>query len=539
LTANPVNAQVAANFDRYRRIADLARRARAADLDSTLAYVGAAAHSAWLHHPGFFADRDLERLAHRGEQTPPPSQPAAKSGTEHVLHVFTQTYDIGGHTRLAERWMELDFNRDHSVVLTWQAQASTPESLATVVKSRHGHIRYLDRRPGGLSTRAARLERLAADFDYVVLHTHPSDPIPLAAFGGRKPAPVLLVNHADHVFWLGTTTADLVISIREAGKALNVARRGLAAHRNVVLPIPVQPGQIDAPSMEQAKAKLGIPSDAALLLTVASAYKFTESIEPGFAALHAEILRHNPGFHHVVVGVDPGSEPWTTALSASGGRLKAVDPTPDLESYLAAADVYVDSFPFASLTSVVEAMSRGVPCVSFDPFNGTSPVLRLGDDGDLAPYYEGPDLTAYGEAIRDLGNHRRTRTSAGSRALDVVRSRHWGEGWMAQLENAYSAANEAAAGPPYKSADAQTGTVSDLDRNLAAFQAAQLGHGARPRLVSEGFLSALPRREAVGTLGLPPTWSDRLRIATPDWTMFGVGRVTRAYRALLHPRFHG
>ena len=40
--------------------------------------------------------------------------------------------------------------------------------------------------------------------------------------------PVLFLNHADHLFWLGTSVADLVLNLRDAATDISIARRGVA-----------------------------------------------------------------------------------------------------------------------------------------------------------------------------------------------------------------------------------------------------------------------------------------------------------------------
>lgn len=523
------NPDLESNRDRYRRFADLAGRTRSTAPDSVLAYIAAAAESAWLHHPGFFADWDLERLISEAPSVPLPPTSDIDRRAERVLHVLTRALEIGGHTRLATRWMELDSSRDHSIVLTLQDAGATPRSLRDAVRSRGGAIHHLDRRPGGLSTRANRLARLAADFDYVVLHTHPSDPIPVAAFRASGSPTVLLLNHADHVFWLGATAADLVVSIREAGVSLCRTRRAIPGPANALLPIPVPPAAKPAGSNAAAKQRLGIPDESVVVLTIASAHKFAGSATPGFAALHADILNRNPNLFHIIVGVPRGSESWDRTSEQTNGRLQTVPPTSDLADVWAAADIYADSFPLASLTSTLEAMSRGIPCVSFDPFDGSSPVLRLGDAERMALFYEGSDIGAYESALARLATTPHLREEAGAAALDTIRSRHWGDGWRRQLEATYAAARNCDRDGNDRPVDPDmVDTPTALDHNLATLQAAQTLTVSGTDLVSGPILSSFPRREAIQAFGIPSDRRGQARIAVPGWMMFAVGGAGRA-----------
>ena len=60
---------------------------------------------------------------------------------------------------------------------------------------------------------------------------------PVLAFADKRCPPVALLNHADHIFWLGSTISDLIINQRDIGKVLSEERR--FARHNTVLPIPL------------------------------------------------------------------------------------------------------------------------------------------------------------------------------------------------------------------------------------------------------------------------------------------------------------
>ncbi len=74
----------------------------------------------------------------------------------------------------------------------------------------------------------------------VVLHVHPFDVTrPIMAFSAWPDRPpTILMNHADHAFWLGVSCSDVVATIRPAAAALATERRGVDPDRVVELPIP-------------------------------------------------------------------------------------------------------------------------------------------------------------------------------------------------------------------------------------------------------------------------------------------------------------
>jgi hypothetical protein len=150
------------------------------------------------------------------------------------LHVMSLAYPIGGHTALVRRWIENDESGDaHSLLITWMSGLEIP-ALAGAVRSRGGTVRCL----GAIESLLDRARALRAaawrGADRVVLHIHNWDVIPSIAFAVDGGPPVLLVNHADHAFWVGGGIADVVINIRESGEDVNVRHRGLS--RNAILP---------------------------------------------------------------------------------------------------------------------------------------------------------------------------------------------------------------------------------------------------------------------------------------------------------------
>ena len=75
------------------------------------------------------------------------------------------------------------------------------------------------------------------------------------------------------------------------------------------------------------------------------------------------------------------SESWQRAAAASGGRIVALGERPDTATFYEAADIYVDSYPFSSITSMLEAGSYGLPVVTCCPYQGDSRVLGSGAPG--------------------------------------------------------------------------------------------------------------------------------------------------------------
>lgn len=290
-------------------------------------------------------------------QTPSQQQPLR------WLHVLSRCYESGGHTALCRRWMELDPSDDiHSVALTFQGDLIVPDAFRDAVANRSGDFQLLD-----VSTtymeRATALKKLSGNADVVVLHIHMWDPIPTIAFATSDGPPVLLLNHADHAYWTGSSVADLILNIRPSGEALCASHRGNGRSYRLPIPIPRPDAVRGDPCGANLRAHHGIPLDAPIFLTIGSAYKYVPTPEMNFLESVRQILTQLPTSFLIAVGPKPRDPIWEELTRLTGGRAIAVGVQADLKPYFAAANAYLEGFPFGSLTALLEAVLADLPPV--------------------------------------------------------------------------------------------------------------------------------------------------------------------------------
>lgn len=355
-------AAQAATFDGF---LDAAERCSAdGRLETAAVLVQCAAGIAALRHPGRFADARAEevlRAAARGLPRP------AHRGGGGVLHVLSNALEVGGHTRLAWRWMERDGRDRPQSFVVLRPGCPTPAALAEAARRTGGVEHVVPGVEAGLLATAAALRELAADFDLLVLHVQPNDALPSLAFGDGAPrAPTLLCDHADHCFWLGRDAADVVVGHRSAAARMATERRGVPAARTATLALPLDETTPTAPpERAAARTRIGIPEGARVLLTIGSAYKFSCGDRHLLDALEP-LLHAHPTTVLIAVGPAPTGR-WAAAAAAAQGRVIAAGVLPDVRDVLAAADVYVESYPCSSGTAAVEAAQSGLPVVAWAP----------------------------------------------------------------------------------------------------------------------------------------------------------------------------
>jgi hypothetical protein len=412
-----------------------------------LARAQIAADFAWHSHTGTFTSSTLEDLVREIGQdldisTRERSSVRAKSVPAGVVHVMTSASAIGGHSRAVWRWIDHDSERAHSVVLTRQAGQAVPAALARAVERAGGVVIQLDRAPGGLSRRAKRLRLACEDAACIVVHTHPYDVIPGVAFArDALPAPVIFCNHADHVFWLGTGAGTLVASIRDVGRDLALSRRGIPEQRSALLPIPLADRPARRMSKREARLRLGVADEALVLLSAASEYKYASGKRPHLTELVEPLLRNHANAVFLAAGPsDRGA--WARARRRTSGQVRPVGPQTSMAIFYDAADVYLDSWPFSSLTSMLEAAAHGVPVLAFDAGARDHPVFGPDDPAVNRYALLAEDDRAYQSLLERVFIDSEFRSDRGDMARRVVTAVHSGANWRRSLVQLYERAHD-------------------------------------------------------------------------------------------------
>lgn len=422
------------------------------DAHAVAAWAQLAAGFAWNSHPGAYCSPPLENMLLRiagglGAVALPPEYRLPDGGLSRrrVLHVLTTALPTGGHTRVVERWIRNTMhNETHSIIID-SSGSYIPQWLRDAVQSSGGRLIVLNSPFQSLLYRAMILRQLAHEWaNLVVLHSHPYDPLPILAFGVDAGPPVVLFNHADHVFWLGASVADVVADFRPIGQALSRQRRG--RRETALLPIPlVQPMlEIDK---RVAREQLGIDEQTTVLLTIASGYKYSPLGGFDFLELHLKVLDRFPDVVLLAVGPEDSGQ-WAEAKVASGGRIRAFGVQHDLGVFHAAADIYLDSFPFASLTSMFEVGLLDKPLIGLS--NPVS-MIHSGDDISLnSSLTHFSTCEEYEDMLYRLITDAGLRSECGQKVGRAIRSDHISPNWntyldtlMARLPERHSAAKMA------------------------------------------------------------------------------------------------
>ncbi len=333
--------------------------------DEKIAFIADAVDFAVKNGTGYYSSQVIEDACIELAETIHSDCGNIKYEAGSVLHVMTTAYKVGGHSRVVERWIKADGKtRNHSIVITNQKDNDCPQWLEDICNESGG--RLISLYEDDLLKRAKTLRLLAMHYEYVVLHIHMNDIVPIVAFGVKEfKRPVILFNHADHLFWVGISIADVVADFRDLCNFTKERRR---AQNIFCLGLPFDYKNEDIPLEEKKKARkdLGIPETSFVILTTGAAFKYAPIGKHDFSRLMQKVINANRDVACYAIGP---SVKWTNWREANEITHKVfpVGIVADKNlytKYLKSADLYVDSYPMSGGTSIRDAVMNGLPVLS-------------------------------------------------------------------------------------------------------------------------------------------------------------------------------
>lgn len=394
---------------------------------------------AWHHSMGLFASSELEQLIAgvSGHLPVLNNGVSAPRKQRRILTIMTNVSASGGHSRIAWRWIELDKNSHHTLVLTQQID---PVPVQLQALSEEGRLTIVVLNSPTLLERASHLRQRINDADRVVLLIHPHDVLANAALAGMKtPPPVIFQDHAAHTFWLGATVSNIVLSM---SAALLNSRRGIAKENIGWIPIPLDFQRLEKVAVRDIRAECAIDKDAFVLMSCGSPYKYLPIEGVCLADLLAPVLENNPGAHLILVGPDL-TAPWAEFSARFPGRVHCIGHLfeESLVAAYTACDVYLDAVPFTSPTALFEAAAMGKPVVRFAPAAWRACEFALDIEATMpTSLYVWSDAPSYQRDIQRLMDDLAFREWRGHFGHTATRLYHADETFVHSLEAAYDRA---------------------------------------------------------------------------------------------------
>lgn len=285
------------------------------------------------------------------------------------LHVMTEAYLTGGHTRVVERWIgHSDENQIHSVVII-NNNGVYPELLQKNIKARNGEFFLLNNT--NFLGKALDLRKLGLQYEYIVLHTHMYDPTATMAFGTEKfTRPVILFNHADHMFWIGKSIADIVADTRIIN-TISKSRRNL--ENTFKLGVPIENRVIELKNKDEARKLLGLSNNKKILLSIGGENKYSPVVGDSIVPILKKILERQKDLICYLIGPSPKNAYWKNIYEETSGKivpLGSIAYEKEYFDYIAAADLIIDSYPIGGGTTMMDCVMSGKTVLSLDSVFG-------------------------------------------------------------------------------------------------------------------------------------------------------------------------
>ena len=319
------------------------------------------------HSTGYYSSTEIEEALLKVARRHTVSLPSEYKKNS-ILHVMTRYMEVGGHTRVVERWIARSSLEElHSVAVLSPSGEPPPYALRYSVESHHGDIIQFDSSSSTLQ-KALDLRKLASSFERVILHVNCEDMVPILAFGTEDfQRPVFLFNHADHVFGLGVSIADAFIDFRKLGAVLSRNYRGVSNSCLLALPYDDRTPLEAKGDRDAIRASLDIRPGQKVIVSAASAYKYHPFLQWNFVDYMESVLDLRQDVRFIIIGPKKayGKIRHRDRINALG----LVSPD-ELARYFVCADLVVDSLPFGSGLTLQDAVSIGAPILSLETIAG-------------------------------------------------------------------------------------------------------------------------------------------------------------------------
>ncbi len=201
---------------------------------------------------------------------------------------------------------------------------------------------------------------------------------------------------------------------------------------------------------------------------------------------------------------------------------------PEIElpcAYFEAADIYVDSYPFVSSTSMMEAAGYGLPLLTIFDAPREARIFAINHVGLDGTAIVATTQSDYEEKLTRLIRDEPYRRKVAEASHDAVERKHTPPGWLSFLEDVYKRALE------LPSPDPRTFTSRD-DLEVPRLGEPDcrhhdiVGSSFSTANITKGFMGMLPLRERYalwrelkrqGHYGTNPSLKTFIPLVAPEW----------------------
>lgn len=283
------------------------------------------------------------------------------------LHIITECYSHGGHTRLLENILKI---RGKGDVLISHMEPNYETKL--FVKDRCSVYNFPSKE-GSIED----IITIAQSYKTIYLHINPDDIISSVAVGIlkkklRNNIKIVFVNHADHVFSFGFECADLIAEIGLNGYSINKNYRKNKGLKSFFLGIPIDFRHL-------VEDRIGLNKQTKFtIISCGADYKYKSFKDYNFPNFIEKLISANIDFELIILGVDKSKSYWKSLHKYENIKLLESVSFPEYQKIISKAHLCLDSWPYFGGTALPNAWMKGL-CVTglYIPIIGVSPIQQV------------------------------------------------------------------------------------------------------------------------------------------------------------------
>jgi hypothetical protein len=382
----------------------------------------------------------LDSLIHRVGQalsTASPTRPAKRTESNFVLHVATELYPVGGHTRVVADVIRALPERRHCVVITdmFGNYSAGKYSVADVDQIFAGtETGFVVLNVGSGVDKVRQLIGILAAGDPMAcfMYAHHGDVVANAAVTESTCRRSIFVHHADHMPSLGPTRADYLHL--DLSPVCHRQCLAIAGNAPIFLGLTAEDRGVK-PLVERERSKMSAACSGPM-------HKFWPD-PPGvrYADVVREVMRSAGGKYYHIGGMPPDAlaqiqrELATAGVDPArfvdmGGVRSVWDTFLQLE-----IDFYVDSLRLGRVKTIVEALGAGLPIVMPAPPDppsllysdmtmGAAVTWRLPEDIPKVVEMIQRDQRGFAARSRQIFDEYYSQTKFAEKVRNVSRGKH-------------------------------------------------------------------------------------------------------------------
>lgn len=316
----------------------------------------------WENITGIYRDKDIENIIldisdkiFKGNKA---KDSYLKNIREETLHIITETYTMGGHTRLLYNWLKFDIERKNDILIVKPENSKIPNWLDEILKLRNGNLILINKNT--IIEKATKIREICKNYNEIVLHIHPDDIATVLALSSFKNKRIFFMNHSDHSYSLGYNLASCVLELTKDGKKMGEKKRDIK--NSAVLPIPISiEKKMKNEDTWDIRKKFDIPLENKIIVSMAASYKYKKMEGYDFYDFLEKLIAKNNKITILMIGPSLLELEWKKLKLKLGNNLLLLGilKKEDVQNILEQSDIYVDSFPVNSYMCLLEAIRIG------------------------------------------------------------------------------------------------------------------------------------------------------------------------------------